>query len=244
MRTNEANQTKMITLNLALAAAILCLATATIAFADEPVSIDLAFITHLDANMPEQDVYIERIQGSGEVWRVTAGDHNMNALLYKTAVEVHHDPFDAEAVGPYEKGEPLGMTLGDWLKHSGTGRYTCTGSEGRIEMDFKGLVPNGVYTVWHAFISIPPPVPFTGTLDIPLGARDGSESIFKADRNGNAKFVHDFVPCLQMSDIWTTSMVAINYHSDGRTYGGSPGSFGNKSHIPLFTMLPKRAGLE
>ena len=30
-------------------------------------SIDIAFITHLDAQLPEQDVYIEREAGSGEV---------------------------------------------------------------------------------------------------------------------------------------------------------------------------------
>ena len=64
-------------------------------------------------------------------------------------------------------------------------------------------------------MALPPPVPFTGTLDLPLGARDGSESVFLADENGPKDFKHTFQPCLQMSDTWTTSMLAINYHSDG-----------------------------
>ena len=34
---------------------------------DTTVSIDLAFKTHLDMDMPEQDVYIERVPGSGKV---------------------------------------------------------------------------------------------------------------------------------------------------------------------------------
>ena len=63
-------------------------------------------------------------------------------------------------------------------------------------------MPEGVYTLWHAFMAIPPPVPFTGTLDLPLGARDGSESAFTADEKGKATFKHTFSPCLQMSDIW------------------------------------------
>lgn len=210
----------------------------------QDVSLDLAFATHLDMNLPEQDVYIEREAGSGTVYRVTKGDHNMNAPLFKTATTTPHDPFNPEAIGPYKKGEPMGMTLGQWLKHTGQGTYTCENGTGTLDLTFTGLVPEGVYTMWHAFMAIPPPVPFTGTLDLPLGARDGSESIFTADKKGRAAFKHTFSPCLQMSDVWTTSMLAIDYHSDGKTYGGHPGKFGYNAHIPLFVMLPLRDGID
>jgi hypothetical protein len=208
------------------------------------VSIDLAFMTHLDMDLPEQDVYIERVEGSGQVYRVTKGDNNMNAPLFKTAESTRHDPFNPEAVGPHTKGEPLGMSLGRWLKHQGTGNYTCKDGVGTMKTSFTGLVPEGVYTMWHAFMALPPTTPFSGTLDLPLGARDGSESEFVADANGKAAFDHSFTPCLQMSDVWTTSLLAISYHSDGKTYGGTPGEFGLNSHIPLFLMLPKREGIE
>ena len=185
----------------------------------DAVSIDLAFITHLDMELPEQDVFIEREAGSDDVYRVTKGDNNMNAPLYKTAVPVKHNPFDPKAVGPHPKGEPMGMTLGQWLRHQGTGKYTCENGVGTLSTSFSGLVPNGLYTMWHAFIALPPTEPFSGTLDLPLGARDGSESVFTADADGTARFVHSFRPCLEMSDVWTSSMLAINYHSDGKTYG-------------------------
>jgi hypothetical protein len=207
-------------------------------------SFDIAFVTHLEMNLPEQDIYIEREEGSGDVYRVTKGDNNMNAPLYKTAVETPHNPFDAAANGPHRKGEPLGMTLGQWLKHRGTGTYTAKNGTGTLKLEFTGLVPNGVYTMWHAFMPMPPTEPFSGTLDMPLGARDGSESVFTADENGNAKFEHSFRPGLQLSDTWTKSMLAINYHSDGKTYRGLPGSFGLNAHIPLFVILPPREGLE
>ena len=213
------------------------------AASDTTVSIDLAFMTHLDMDLPEQDVYIERVPGSGEVWRVTKGDNDMSAQLYKAAVTVEHDPFNPDAVGPHPKGEPLGLTLGEWLRHQGWGTYTCVDGEGSLNAQFSGLVPNGVYTMWHAFIALPPTTPFSGTLDLPLGARDGSESVFRADENGEAAFVHRFKPCLEMSDVWTTSMLAINYHSDGMTYGADPGEFGYNAHIPLFLMLPNREGI-
>jgi len=212
--------------------------------AGKTISFDVAFKTHLDMGMPEQDVYIEREKGSGDVYRVTKGDNDMRAPLYKTAVPTKHNPFDPKAVGPHPKGEALGMTLGQWLRASGTGTYTYKNGVGTIDLEFTGLVPNGVYTMWHAFIALPPTSPFSGTLDLPLGARDGTTSVFVADANGNASFEHTFRPGLQLSDVWTTSMLAINYHSDGQTYGAYPGEFGLNAHIPLFVMLPKREGLE
>ncbi|MEM8952902.1 MAG: hypothetical protein AAGD22_02010 [Verrucomicrobiota bacterium] len=211
---------------------------------DEESTITLAFITHLDANMAEQDVYIERQPGSGEVYRPTNGDHDMEAPLFTAAELIPHNPFDDTDLGPYPKGEPLGMTLGEWLKQRGTGIYQYADGEGTLELQFEGLVPNGVYTIWHAFLPAAPPTPFTGTLDLPLGAPDGSESVFKADGNGRMTVKHSFRPGLQMSDVWTAAIVALNYHSDGKTYGGHPGQFGLNAHIPLFAMLPKREGIE
>lgn len=207
-------------------------------------TFDVAFMTHLEMNLPEQDVYIERSPGSGEVWRVTKGDNDMSAPLFKTAVETKHDPFSEAALGPHPKGEPMGMTLGEWLEHRGTGVYTYRDGQGTLDLNFSGLVPNGVYTMWHAFIALPPTTPFSGTLDLPLGARDGSESVFVADENGEAHFEHSFSPGLEMSDVWTTAMLAINYHSDGKTYGGLPGAFGLNAHIPIFVMLPDREGIQ
>jgi hypothetical protein len=208
------------------------------------VSIDLAFVTHLDANLPEQDVFIERVPGSGDVYRVTRGDNDMNAPLFKTAVPVPHNPFDADAVGPHPKGTAIGMTLGQWLKHQGTGTYICENGEGTLKTSFTGLVPDAVYTMWHAFTALPATTPFSGFLDLPLGARDGSTSVFVTDREGTAAFDHTFRPCLQMSDVWTTSLLAINWHSDGNTWAGSPGDFGYNAHVPLFVMLPPREGIE
>ena len=109
------------------------------------------------------------------------------------------------------------------------------------EEDFDRVYAINVKAIYLSTLAaVPPPEPFTGTLDVPLGARDGSESVFVADADGKAAFVHTFSPCLQMSDTWTTSLLAINYHSDGKTWGGHPGKFGYNAHIPLFVMLPTK----
>ena len=207
-------------------------------------SLNLAFITHLDASLPEQDVFIEREPGSGEVYRVTISDNDMNAPLYKTAIPVPHNPYDARAVGPYPKGPAFGMTLGEWLQHRGAGTYTCRNGEGQIDTRFTGLVEHGIYSMWHVFTAIPATVPFSGFIDVPLGAKDGSTSVFVADANGEATFRRTFKPCLQMSDLWITSLLALNFHSDGKTHAGRPGLFGYNAHVPLFLTLPAREGIQ
>lgn len=209
----------------------------------QPQAIELAFVTHLDMEMPEQDVFIQRQPGSQQVYRVTVGDNNMQAPLYAAAENIPHDPFSAAANGPHPKGKQLNMKLGDWLRQHGRGSYVCNNGEGVLDTRFSGLVPNGVYTMWYAFMALPPTEPFNGTLDLPLGARDGSQSVFSADADGNAVYQRRFKPCLEMSNQWTTAMLAIAWHSDGKTYGGEPGAFGANAHIPLFVMLPKRSGL-
>jgi hypothetical protein len=42
----------------------------------------------------------------------------------------------------------------------------------------------------------------------------------------------------------STSLLAVNYHSDGKTYAGLPGEFGLTAHMPLFLVLPSRDGVQ
>ncbi len=202
------------------------------------VTLELGFFDHLDAGMPEQDVFVERTPGSDEVVRVTAETADMDAPLFLSSVAQPHDPFDATNIGPFPKGTPLGMTLGTWLGASGSGRYVCEGGEGHINVTFSGLVPDGVYTMWHFFMTPTPTEPFIGTFDLPVGALDGSQSVFTADADGNAVFERTLASCLQLTGSQLASGLALNWHSDGQTYGPLPGDFGLNAHIQLFTVLP------
>ena len=42
-----------------------------------------------------------------------------------------------------------------------------------------------------------------------------------------------------MTERQLAAVLAIAYHSDGKTYGVLPGPFGQKTHVQLFTMLPE-----
>lgn len=209
----------------------------------DETTIDLKLVDHLKAGMIEQDVYVEKEAGSDEVYRVLPKekDQYLDAPVYTTAKEVHHNPFSEAAAGPYPKGKALDMTLGEWLEGRGKVSYTCEGGKGTVEASFENLVPEAVYTMWYFFMPKPPTKPFSGTLDLPLGARDGSDSVFRTDENGSAEYEVTFSPCLQLSGKHLASGLAIAYHSDGKTYAGDPGPFGKATHVQIFGMLPKKS---
>ena len=206
--------------------------------AAEPIQFDVEFVDHIEAGLPEQDVYIERWTETGTVFRPSPDDANEDAQLFLAAEPVAHNPFDATDVGPFERGEPLDMTLGEWLSAEGAGSYVCENGAGHLQVEFSDLVPNGVYTLWHFFMSSTPTQPFIGTYDLPIGALDGSQSIFTADADGNAVFDQAFENCLQLSGEQLAAGLALNWHSDSQTYGVLPGDFGQNAHIQLFAILP------
>ena len=218
-------------------AAILC-GQAAMALAGGK-EVEITFKNHLQYNLVEQHVYVERAPGSGEIYRVTPLDRHryMDSPLYATANPVPNAPMDHGAVGPYERGAPLDLTLGEWLAGTGVATVKCKGKIGSIKATFDGLIPNAIYTLWHSLVPRPPLDPFVA-LDIPLGARDGSTSPFGTDETGHAVYEASISPCLQYSGVQVDTMLAIAWHSDGKTYGPSPGPFSTVTHVQVFGFFP------
>ena len=210
---------------------------------DADESMSLTFIFHIDEDLAEQDVFFEKVAGSGEVFRPTGATRNMDAPLFAPAEAVPHSPLQVENTGPWPRGKSLGITLGDWFAAKGSGEYSCQNGKGVVNLQFENLVPNGLYTVWHDFAIWPPTEPFLGFYDTPLGSRDGSENTFTADEHGAARFVREITPCLQLTGEQLISELAIAWHSDGKTHGPKPGEFSTKTHVHMYVPLPKRTGL-
>jgi hypothetical protein len=200
--------------------------------------VDVTMVTHLAAALPEQDVYAEIPAGSGQVQRVTVDNYeeHLTRPVYAAQSTVEHDLFQLglNPLGPYTKGADLDFTMKSWLAATGTGTYTVNGDEARIDLSFENLVPNGLYTLWCAEVTVPPNV---NILDKPCGAADGSENIFTADEDGHAEVQLD-TRALPASTEETSQVLAIAYHSDGQTYGPIPGAFGLNTHVQIFYMIP------
>ncbi len=199
---------------------------------------ELDFVSHVEAGMSEQDVLVERPTDPGVGFRASKRDTDLSMPLFAATESLKHNPMDPSTDGPYAKGADLGVTLGDWLEAKGSANYYEEDGKGRLTAEFEGLVPNGVYTMWHFFMSAAPTEPFIGTFDVPLGDRDGSQSVFVADAKGRAVFDQVIETGLQLTGDQLVSGLAIAWHSDGQTYGVLPGDFALNTHLQLFTALP------
>lgn len=160
--------------------------------------------------------------------------------VYAAASPAQHDPFKVgqNPLGPFPKGKSLGFTLEKWLSAGGIGIYSVDGENAQLDLSFKNLVANGVYTVWCSRLTFPPEPKIA---DKPCGAEDGSQNSLKADDKGLASFSLKLKP-MEASTKETASLIALAYHSDGKTYGASPGDFGLNSHVQLFFLLPEPTG--
>ena len=129
---------------------------------------------------------------SGQVVRLESdaakAPANLAKIVYSTPSGAPHDPFKVglTPLGPFEKGQALGFTLGHWLSASGIGIYSVENNSADLELSFKNLISNGEYTVWCSRITFPPNPKIE---DYPCGAADGSENNFKADEKGMGSFL-------------------------------------------------------
>jgi hypothetical protein len=228
------------TLITLVAATLLAACTAVVAQPGpqpEPEVYALQFGTHVAAGMAEQDVFIEREAGSGKVMRILPGEESetLDLPVYAAASNVGHDLFGTSEspVGPFEKGLPLEMTMGEWLAGTAHGTYIVSGDRAELTFAAEKLVPNGLYTVWCARVS---PPPADTSVDKPCGAADGSQNGFVADANRNARFMLE-LPALPATSAETMTVIALAYHSDGKSYGEYAGDFGFNSHVQLAAVI-------
>ena len=203
--------------------------------------VNFDFVSHVTAQMPEQDVFVIKPSNDKDPYRLyrldsAEADDYLAEPAFAAASPVAHDPFvlGENPIGPYPKGADLGFTIGEWLAGSGSGTYSVKGDEAELNATFEKLVPNGIYTMWCASIDLPPNFHIT---DKPCGAENGSENTFTADADGHAEFNLTMAP-IPDSTPDVLRVFAIAYHSDGQTYGALPGDFGLNSHVQLFFGVP------
>lgn len=210
--------------------------------ANASMTVNVQFVNHIQAGLPEQDVFVVLNDSAlNNVFRVEANDTKNPVILkrmaFATASATPHDPFKLgqNPLGPHARGAALGFTLEQWLAATGSGTYTVDGESAEMKFAFQKLVPNGMYTVWCSRLTFPPNF---DVVDTPCGEPDGSQNVFRADSQGNGAFNLKLKP-LPDSTKETASVIALAYHSDGKTYGAVPGDFGLNSHVQIFFLLPQ-----
>ena len=141
------------------------------------------------------------------------------------------------------------LTRDEWSTAAGTATITCEESGTRYDMEFSGMVPNGVYTIWH----FPTSEPLTtrddsGRVINPidsdeaikggaLGSSDGEDNVFTADADGNATLnvlaaPRGLIP--ECTLVGGTFLIVV-YHMDGRSWGDNPGDASTHAWQAIFT---------
>ena len=128
------------------------------------------------------------------------------------------------------------MTLGEWSLAQGISRISCNGTTTKYNLEFEGLIPHGVYTIWNLiFASSKRPGDSLGDQigGGALGNSDGSQNVFTASADGEGN-LSAFVsggstlgfsgnqPNCALTDA-PGFMLVVLYHIDGKSYGDNPG---------------------
>jgi hypothetical protein len=220
------------------------------------VTTDIQWLHYVDANLPEQDVFIERYGahsnafdpdyiGAREIFvpnlfRVESKSALTPSVLaqpvYAAAALVPHDPLQLgpNSLGPYYKGEALGFTLGQWLAARGSGTYTQTDNHAELMVVFQNLVPDGRYSLWCDRMSATPDY---SEVERPCGAADGSQNRFRSDAQGNLS-VHLNLNALPIRTPAFTTVLLLTYEHSVESSDGEWGGYGLSSHVQLFYAFP------
>lgn len=128
------------------------------------------------------------------------------------------------------------MTLNEWKAARGTAQISCSNGVTNYQLEFSGLIPNGVYTLWNLILKKPqrPTDKLSFANDfLGMGAlKDGESNILIASAEGDAE-AELSVDAGALSMFGTTPACAItetdgfvivlDYHINQQTYGGTPG---------------------
>ncbi len=132
------------------------------------------------------------------------------------------------------------LTLAEFTAPKGRATVTCAEGGTRAELELRGLVPDGTYTLWSVFFGEPG---FDGTMGNLLGGGafgpfEEEQNAFVASRTGEANITvlqeggeTSFIPYEAAACLLNEFELHIvgDYHIDGETHGAVPGPKGSEA---------------
>lgn len=134
---------------------------------------------------------------------------------------------DSDAAPLYNAhGEALKSVLGTWRTADGNATVDTTPQGTRVRVAFRGLVPNGRYSLFLRQLA-----PRTGAVFTPLDLT-GEQNSFSSDPQGRGDAL--VISPLQITP--GTQLVLV-YHSDGTDHQSSLGNPGVNAHAQLIALI-------
>lgn len=179
--------------------------------------------------------------------RVTAISNEVITIPFFIENEGRTTPVQpGETIYEIRKHDPINdmkgnhMTLADFSTVRGRAEVKCTSGGVDITVNLSGLIPGGVYTLWHVTFNDGGLDPSKDLLNIRgigvIGKGDGTDNYFTASGNGTAQLsafsptpadlsmVGDIDACPLTDEVeWH---IIGSYHLDGKTWGPNLGPDG------------------
>ncbi len=122
------------------------------------------------------------------------------------------------------------VTLSEFKKAKGNLLVHCNGESSSIEITLEGLIPNGTYSFWLAYLkrlrkvgeSIDFANDFVNFNNPPVGPSNGTGNVVVADANGRIASTLEHGSCILTDEV--ALVIPVLYHINGKTFGGG--------HIP------------
>lgn len=172
----------------------------------------------------------------------------VNAHLNFGSVQLLEEIVDADGNTPTDSNEPLyasnifdaplglltaikapddhHVTLSEFKMAKGELMVHCNGNSAIIDVMLEGMIPNGTYTFWLAYLNKTRKVgeninfmnDFVNQTNPPIGATNGTENIAVADASGVIDATLDHNSCILTDEI--ALVIPVLYHINGKTFGG------------------------
>ena len=147
---------------------------------------------------------------------------NPNEPLYAANI------FDAPLglLTPIKAPDGHQITLAEYKMAKGSLKVYCNGNSAIVEIALEGMIPNGTYTFWLAYLKkkrkVGEPINFMNDFvhptNPPIGSRSGTENILIAGADGAINATLEHTSCVLTDEV--ALVIPILYHINGKTFGG------------------------
>lgn len=145
-----------------------------------------------------------------------------NETLY--AANVFDDPIGLLTAIMAPDGHQI--TLAEFQTAKGNMMVHCNGDSSTVEISLEGMIPNGTYTFWLAYLNKTRSVgeeidfmnDFVNFTNPPVGSASGTENMAVADVNGVLKVTLEHSSCILTDE--AALVIPVLYHINGKTFGG------------------------
>lgn len=118
------------------------------------------------------------------------------------------------------------ITLSEFKQAQGELLVHCDGNSSTVEINLEGMIPNGTYTFWLAYlkrkVSVSQPIDFANDFvnftNPPIGPSNGSGNVVLADADGKIETTLTHSSCILTDEV--ALVIPVLYHLNGKTFGG------------------------